>query len=250
MSDFPQTLKAWRMARRVSQLELAMRADVSTRHLSFLETGRAQPSREMISRLGDALQLPLHARNAMLTNAGFAARYAGRQWTSDEMAPIRQSLELMLNNHMPFPGLAVDRLWTLRVMNPAPIKLYEPFGVGIGDSLLDLMMSEAVSHAMENWPDVARHVASRLRTESVAQGGVAQLDRVVAHLAKVACPTEPATGPVVPTILRFGDERLAIFSTISQFGTPEDVTLDDFKIELFFPMDARSEQILRELARS
>ena len=111
MTAFPQTLKTWRTTRRYSQLDLALEADVSARHISFLETGRARPSREMVARLGDALQLPLDARNRMLTSAGFAATYPGRDWQSADMAPIRQAVARTLENHMPYPGIAVDRLW-------------------------------------------------------------------------------------------------------------------------------------------
>lgn len=248
MSQFPQTLRAWRTARRFSQLDLAMEANVSTRHLSFLETGRAKPSREMIARLCDALQLPLDARNQLLTDAGFAARYPGRQWDSDEMAPIRKSIDYLLANHMPFPGLAVDRLWTLRKMNGAAARLYAHFDMGVGDSLLDLMTSERLPPAVDNWPDVARHAATRLRTESIAQGGLPPLDRVADYLSRVDGSGDTSPGPVIPTILRLGPLRLAMFATISQFGTPEDVTLDDLKIELYFPMDNASEQIMRTFA--
>jgi transcriptional regulator with XRE-family HTH domain len=177
MDRFPRTLKAWRTARRLSQLDLALEAEVSARHLSFLETGRARPSREMIVRLGDALLLPLNARNQMLTAAGFAPRYVGRAWEAEEMAPIRKAIDLMLARHDPYPALAFDRLWTVRQMNWAAQRLYGMFGVGVGDSLLDLLMSGRIATGVENWPEVARHAAARLRTESIAQGGVAELDR-------------------------------------------------------------------------
>ncbi|NNF73162.1 MAG: helix-turn-helix transcriptional regulator [Rhodobacteraceae bacterium] len=249
MSQFPETLKTWRARRRLSQLDLSLEADVSTRHISFLETGRAQPSREMIGRLGDALQMPLDARNQMLTHAGFAVMYPGRKWDSGEMAPIRKAVELTLANHMPFPGLALDRLWTIRQMNGSAAWLYGQFGVGIGDSLLDLLMSETLPSAVENWPDVARHAAARLRTESLRQGGVPEFDRVIRHLSSVDEATLTPPEPVVPTVIRMGENRLSMFATIAQFGTPEDVTLDDLKIELYFPMDAPSEALLRSMGR-
>ena len=107
MTQFAQSLKSWRKARRYSQLELANEADVSSRHLSFLETGRANPSREMIARLGDALSLPLAARNQLLTHAGYAARYAQRNWDSEDMAPIRGAVDHMLKQHEPYPAIAV-----------------------------------------------------------------------------------------------------------------------------------------------
>ncbi|WP_299729449.1 helix-turn-helix domain-containing protein [uncultured Tateyamaria sp.] len=237
MSDFAQTLKTWRAVRRYSQLDLALEADISGRHLSFLETGRSRPSREMVTRLGDALQLPLDARNQLLTHAGFAARYAGRNWTDADMAPIRSAVERMLSSHMPYPGIAVDRLWCIREANAAALALFGMLGVGVGDSLIDLTMSGTLEAVVENWPEVAHHTAKRLRVESLAQGGVPELDRAIAYLSKVDGYTERGSNPVIPTIFRQGDLRLSMFSTLAQFGTPEDVTLDDLRIELFFPMD-------------
>ena len=250
MSAFPQTLKKWRAIRRFSQMELALEAEVSSRHLSFLETGRARPSREMIARLGDALQLPLSARNQMLTHAGFAVRYPGRKWESEEIAPIRKSIEHMLSNHMPYPGIALDRLWVLRGMNKAGARLFGQLGVNLGDSLLELLMSDHLPQIVENWPDVAHHLAVRLRTESLAQGGVPELDRAYSHLQSTNGTAQQPVGPVLPTILRMDSIRLSMFATISQFGTPEDVTLDDLKIELYFPMDESSDRLLRELAET
>lgn len=247
MSDFCQMLKSWRTARRYSQLDLALEADISARHLSFLETGRAQPSREMVARLGDALQLPLDARNQMLTHAGFAVRYKGRDWDDAEMSPIRNAIDHMLRQQMPFPGIAVDRLWTVREANSAALQLFAPFGVGKGSSLLDLMISDALPAVVENWPEVAHHTAMRLRTESLTQGGIPELDRAVEYLAQIPMPKGTVSGPVVPTIFRQGDLRLSFFATIAQFGTPEDLLLDDLKIELYFPSDKATEQVFEAL---
>lgn len=238
MDTFPQTLRTWRRARRFSQLDLAVEAEVSSRHISFLETGRSRPSREMITRLCDALQLPLDARNQLLTHAGFAARYPGRSWDGSDMGPIREALEYTLTRHAPYPALALDRVWTVRQMNPPAEALFGLLRVTTGDSLLDLLMSDALPQVVENWPAVAHHAAQRLRTESAAQGGIAALDTAASHLAQQgAAPDGPPT-PVVPTILNTGTLRLSMFATIAQFGTPEDVTLDDLKIELYFPADA------------
>lgn len=144
MTEFARTLKGWRAARRFSQLDLALEADISARHLSFLETGRANPSKDMVIRLGEALQLPLDARNQMLTHAGFAVRYKGRDWDNDEMAPVRKAVQWHLERHAPYPGLAVDRLWKIRDANTTALALFETFGTGIGDSILDLMTQSAL----------------------------------------------------------------------------------------------------------
>lgn len=249
MNDFSQSLKTWRMARLFSQMDLALEADISARHLSFLETGRARPSREMVMRLGEAMQLPLDARNQMLTHAGFAARFKSRDWSDAEMEPIRQALDWQLERQMPYPGLAVDRLWKIQRANATAVVLFASLGVGVGDSLLDLMMSDALPQVIENWPEVAHHVAIRLRTESAVLGGVPEFEAAVRHLSDAAPPDAPSPGPVVPTILRQGDLRLSMFATISQFGTPEDLLLDDLKIELYFPMDDATDAVFRHMAQ-
>ncbi len=248
MQAFPDTLRHWRNLRRFSQLDLANEAGISSRHLSFLETGRARPSREMVVRLGETLEVPLEARNEMLTAAGFAARYRSADWTAEEMDPVRAAIEKTLANHMPMPGLAVDRLWTIRMANPAALALFWSFGVGVGDSLLDLMVSDALPSVVENWPEVAHHAAKRLRTESAAEGGVPEFGPVIAHLEKAPKPIDSARTPVIPAIVVQGDQRLSLFATIAQFGTPEDVALGSLKIELYFPMDVETEQALKELA--
>lgn len=188
MSTFPESLKIWRKTRRCSQLDLALEANVSSRHISFLETGRARPSAEMILRLGEALSLPLTARNQMLTQAGFAARYPARKWDAADMAPIRAAMEHTLAGHAPYPAIALDRLWTVVRMNAPTRMLFAPLNVGEGDSMLDLVMSDALPPLVENWPEVAHHSAQRLRTESAAQGGVAALDRAANHLSRTPLP--------------------------------------------------------------
>ncbi|WP_299043433.1 helix-turn-helix transcriptional regulator [uncultured Tateyamaria sp.] len=248
MSDFPGTLRTWRKARRLSQLDLAGEADVSARHISFLESGRSQPSRDMIARLSDALTLPLDARNQLLTHAGFAARYPSRAWDDADMAPIRAAVDHMLKAHAPYPALAVDRLWTVIDMNRPAALLFGALGLAPGGSLLDLMMSDDAAPLIENWPDVAHHACQRLRTESAAQGGVPALDRVADHLGAVTGRTQKPTGPVIPTIFNTGGMRLSVFATIAQLGTPEDVALDDLKVELYFPADAESDAALRAMA--
>lgn len=250
MTQFPDTLKTWRKARRFSQLDLALEADVSSRHISFLETGRAQPSRDMVARLGDALNLPLETRNQMLTHAGFAVRYPGRSWDEEEMAPIRAALDHTLTQHAPYPAFAVDRLWTIVRMNKPAEQLFGMLQIAEGSSLLELITSDTLPMFIENWPEVAHHAAQRLRTESAAQGGVSELDDAANLLAAVSGGSDDPPGPIIPTIYKAGDLRLSLFSTIAQFGTPVDLTLDDLKIELFFPADDATEQTLRAMAKA
>ncbi|NQY95664.1 MAG: helix-turn-helix transcriptional regulator [Henriciella sp.] len=248
MTQFADALKTWRKARRYSQLELAHEAEVSSRHLSFLETGRAKPSREMIQRLGDALGLPLAVRNHLLAQAGFAARYPQREWSSAEMAPIRQAVDYTLRQHAPYPAIAVDRHWTILQMNAPAEQLLSLIGARVGLSLLDLMLNEPVQAMIENWPEVAQHMVQRLRVESASRGGDPKLDDVIEALAHMPAPETDPVGPVIPTIYRAGDLHLSLFTTIAQFGTPEDLALDDLKIELFFPADEATRVTLESLA--
>ena len=247
MSSFPDELKTWRKSRRFSQLALATEADVSLRHISFLETGRAKPSADMVGRLGDAMQLPLSARNHMLMAAGYAARYSGRAWDELEMAPLRTAIDHTLKNHAPYPAIALDDDWRLVRLNEPAEKLFAMLGTAEGMSLLDVVMQPTMSETIENWPEVARHTALRLRTESNAQGGRADLDRVAEYLEAVEGETSDTAAPVVPTIYRAGNIRLSLFATIAQFGTPEDVTLDNLKIELFFPSDEATDAFLKAM---
>lgn len=248
MTQFPEALKDWRARRRLSQLELASEAGVSARHVAFLETGRARPSAAMVVRLAEALQIPMSDRNTLLTQAGFAARYPGRRWSDADMAPMRAAVERILGQHAPYPGIAVDRMWTVRLMNGPAARLFGPLGLAEGGSLVDLMLSESAPLLIENWPDVARRAASRLRIESASQGGVPALERAADRLGAVTGPVTDAPGPVTPTILRLGDRRLSLFAVIAQFGTPEDLLLEDLRIELFFPTDDRSRQALQDLS--
>lgn len=228
-------------------MDLALEADISARHLSFLETGRALPSREMVRRLGEALRLPLDAQNDMLTKAGFAARYARRDWNETEMEPIRHALAWQLERHAPYPGLALDRLWTIHSANAAALALFSPFGLGVGDSMLVLITSGALPNAVENWPEVAHNLATRLRLESAAVGGIAEFDAPLRYLSIFESGHTSSLGPVLPMILRHGEMRLSLFVTISQFGAPIDLLLDDLRIELYFPMDAPTEAIFKAL---
>ncbi len=248
MTGFPDTLRKWRKARRFSQLDLALEAEVSSRHISFLETGRARPSPQMVGRLGDALNLPLEVRNALLTQAGFAARFPGRDWSGADMAPVRAALDHMMTGHAPYPAFAVDRLWQVQRMNAAATRLFGAAGIATGDSLLAKITDGSLRGVIENWPEVACHAARRLRLESAAQGGSADLDHAADLLAQEPQPDTPTPAPVIPTVYRLGDLRLALISTIAQFGTPEDLTLDDLKIEMFFPADAETASLLRGMA--
>ena len=216
------------------------------RHISFLETGRARPSREMVFQLSEALTIPLSARNQMLAAIGFASRYEARDWDEAEMVPIRRAIDRTLDRHAPYPGIAIDRLWRLTRMNAPAQKMFGLLGMVEGGSLLELLRDPLLWQVVENWPEVAYSSMLRLRTESAAQGGVPELDAAATFLAEHA-RARTDVGPAVLTVFRFGDQRLAMFGTIAQFGTPEDMTLEELKIELFFPSDVETETALETM---
>jgi len=248
MQHFPDMLRHWRSQRRFSQLDLALEANVSARHISFLETGRSRPSREMVVHLGDTLAIPFEVRNQMLASAGFAAKYQDRDWDDAAMAPIKKAIDWTLERHAPYPGIALDRLWVIQNLNAPARTLFGAMGLGVGSSMLEMIQDPLIQASVENWPEVAHHTALRLRSESTAQGGVPRLEAAANAIAQDAIPSEESA-PAVPTVFRLGDQRLSLFGTIAQFGTTADQTLEDLKIELFFPADEAAEVLLNQFAQ-
>lgn len=241
MTQYSDLLKQWRKQRRMSQLDLAVEADVSARHISFLETGRSRPSADMIVHLSEVLDIPMDARNQMMHATGFASRYAARPLDDKAMAPILEAVSWTLERHAPYPGLVLDRLWRIVKLNAPGAKLFAPLGLVEGASLLDLLTNPTMPDLIENWPEVAHHTMLRLRAESIAAGGIAELEAAIRHLSgHPLISNDIPSGPTVPTIYRFGDQRLSLFGTIAQFSTINDETLDDLRIELFFPADQES----------
>ena len=246
-TSFGSALKDWRSRRRMSQLDLGLTANVSARHISFLETGRAQPSKSMVIQLCDTLDVPRADRNLLLNTAGFAPSYERRELNDDEMVHVRAAVDWTLQRHDPFPAMAVDRHWRLVRCNKTAIRLMSPMGACEGDSLLDLMTdTERMAPFIENWPEVARHMIQRFRTESAHLGGDAVLDAAADKLAKEFELHEdngilPA---VIPTRYTAGEVTLSFFSTIAQFGTAEDIALAELKIEMMFPADDATREIL------
>lgn len=248
MTQYSDLLKQWRKQRRMSQLDLAVEADVSARHISFLETGRSRPSSAMIVHLSEVLDVPIDARNQMMHATGFASRYAATPLDSKTMAPIIEAVSWTLERHAPYPGLALDRLWRIVKLNAPATKLFAPLGLEEGGSLLNLVTNPMMPDLIENWPEVAHHTMLRLRAESTAAGGIPELEAAIQHLADhVQMTSDIPSNPTIPTIYRFGDQRLSLFGTIAQFSTINDETLDDLRIELFFPADQESADFLSSM---
>ncbi len=250
-SAFGAVLKEWRGRRRMSQLDLGLAANVSARHISFLETGRSKPSRSMVRLLCDSLEMPHTARNAVLTAAGFAPAYRRRNLEDDDMAQVRAAVEWTLERHDPFPAFALDKHWTIVRANRSAGFLLMGAGLAQGDSLLEALTDGTqLSQVLDNWAEVAEHMIVRLRTESAHLGGDPVLDAAVAKLAATLVTKPRSESPlpvVVPARYRTGNMVLSLFSTIAQFGSAEDIALAELKIELMFPADEQTRAMLTAL---
>ncbi len=248
--SFGAVLKRWRGVRRMSQMDLAMAAAVSTRHVAFLETGRARPSRGMVLRLSESLGIPLAGRNTLLTAAGLAPTYGARGLSDTEMRPVRAAVAWMLERHAPFPAFVLDGAWTLVDLNCPAAALFATVGLEAGDNLIDALIANvAMRDAIENLDEVTSHLVARLRTESAHRGGDAALDQAIEQLTSGHTPDapDPSPPPFTPTRYRVGDATLSLVSTIAQFGAVEDIVLSDLRVELMFPADDATDLFLRRL---
>lgn len=247
--DFGATLKEWRQARRVSQLDLGLSAGVSSRHISFLETGRSRPSRGMVLRLCDELDVPIAHRNRMLTAAGLSPAYAERDLSEEDMAPMREAVQWTLKRHEPYPAVAIDRHWRLVEMNAVSERLLAGFGTKAGDSLIDMMVdSNEVRQALVNYDEIVSHMIARLRVESAHFGHDPVLEdaiwRMQAALGDGEVDIDGIKPAIIPAVYEFGGMRLSLFTTISQFGSAEDIALSELRIEMMFPADEMTRQAL------
>jgi transcriptional regulator with XRE-family HTH domain len=251
-------LREWRQRRHLSQLALACEAEISPRHLSFVETGRAQPSREMVLRLAERLDVPLRDRNALLMAAGFAPVYRERPLDDPALAAARSAIDIVLAGHEPYPALAIDRHWHLVASNRALM----PLLTGVARHLLAppvnvLRLSlhpEGVLPRIVNAGEWRAHILERLRRQ-VGSTGDATLRSLLDELRRYPAPAEDARtsafepgGVLVPLTIRTAAGDLSFVSTTTVFGTPMDVTLSELAIESFLPADPATADRLRQLA--
>jgi len=271
--EFPRVgrlLRSWRQRRKLSQLELALRADTSTRHLSCVETGRARPSRAMVLRLAEHLEVPLRDRNGLLVAAGYAPAYRESPLHGDggdgDMAMVRSALTALLTGHEPYPAVVLDRCWNVVDHNRAMGLLLDGVPPRLRESGANAMRlilhPEGLASRCLNHPEVRAHTLGRLRHQADTTGDPelrALYEEVSAYPppegaepegaeASRAPHTEDPAGIVVPLRIRtpFGD--LALFSMIATFGAPADVTLSELAVETFFPMDEATARVFRELS--
>ncbi|SFP20075.1 Transcriptional regulator, contains XRE-family HTH domain [Variovorax sp. PDC80] len=252
-------LRHWRTHRRLSQLDLAQEAEVSTRHLSYVETGRAAPSREMVLRLAERLDVPLRERNALLVAAGFAPMYRQRSLDDPAMASARRAVDLVLKGHEPFPALAVDRHWNLVAYNALVPLLMEGASAELVTPPVNVLRlslrPDGLASRIANLAQWRAHLLERLQQQIAATG-----DRVLVELhdelaaypvPHVGHDTPPAggelSGVVVPFQLVTPNGVLSFISTTTIFGTPVDITLQELAVESFFPADAQTAAALPAL---
>jgi len=258
---FGKRLRQWRLRRRLSQLELASEAEISTRHLSFVETGRSAPSREMVLRLAERLEVPLRERNALLVAAGYAPMYRERPLDDPALAAARAAVQSILRGHEPYPALAVDRHWNLVAGNGtlprllagvAPALLLPPVNV------LHLSLHpQGLAPRIVNLGQWRHHLFERLRQQVQASGDPV-LEALERELRGYPVPPEQEAprlagevpGIAMPLQLRTEAGVLSFISTVTVFGTPIDVTLQELAVETFFPADEATRQALHALARS
>lgn len=252
-------LRAWRQRRRLSQLDFALEAEISQRHLSFLESGRARPSREMLLHLAERLDVPLRERNAMLLAAGFAPVFAEHGLDDPAMAMARGAIEAVLKGHEPYPALAVDRHWTLVAANAAVAPL---MGLAADRALLEppvnvLRLSlhpDGLAPRIANLAEWRGHLLDRLRRQAAVTGDPV-LAELLAELAGYPAPenlramhpgpTVDHAGVLVPLQLATEAGLMSFISTTTVFGTPRDITLSELALEAFFPADSETAARLR-----
>ncbi len=256
---FGSLLRRWRAARALSQLTLATEAGISTRHLSFLETGRAQPSREMVQLLAGMLDVPLGDRNALLVSAGYAPAYGERPLTAPELEPVRRALQFTLRQQEPFPALVVDGEWNI-VMRNEGARIFDLFndpdcrGENVPNVMRTVFHPRGLRRYIVNWEELAECLVHSLHRQVAATGSdiiVRLRDELLAYPgvpSRWSVPDPTVTmPPLVAMQLRKDDLSLTFFSMITTLGTPRDITLQQLKIECFFPADAATEQLARRL---
>jgi len=260
-TTFAAKLKWWRERRGLSQLALAGRTEISQRHLSFLELGRSSPSREMIDRLARALDVPLRQHNALLLAAGFAPEWFQRDLAAPDVAQVASALDYMLTQQEPYPAFVVDRHWNLIKSNAGAVRLVEflvgPIAPGTKVNMADALVAPDVLRPhLINWAEVVRHFIRSVEADAAADGmseTAALLERLMAYRGVKQALNHGATsangGPVLAMHFEKEGTALRLFTTIATLGTPQDVTLQELRIECFFPMDDATANLLQTWAK-
>jgi transcriptional regulator with XRE-family HTH domain len=260
-AGFPHLLKTWRQRRRLSQLDLALSSGVSQRHVSFLESGRAKPSRSMILQLSETLEVPLRERNDWLIAAGFAPIFKARPLDDPQMGQVMAAVRMMLASHAPFPAVAIDRAWNIRMANAPFDMLSAMIGADVwtrvGGAERNLMRlffhPNGIRPFVTNWKSIAPLLWHRAQREAEALGGD-EMKRVLAELGQYQdehtlwSAEDAALVPVLPLEIAKDGLRISLFTVIATFGTAQDVTAEELRIESLFPADEATERLFRGAA--
>ncbi|HEX2889683.1 helix-turn-helix transcriptional regulator [Vineibacter terrae] len=263
-APFGLLLRDWRRRRGASQLELSLRSGVSQRHVSFLESGRARPSREMVMHLATSLDVPLRHQNQLLLAAGFAPVYRQGNLEAPELTDVRKAIELILNHQEPYPAIVIDRLFNVVLGNGATSRLIGFLmgaNAGAVAGPVNLMRVTLSPHGLRpyivNWPEVAHYLVTRTAAELALNGLDADAKAFLDELSgypdmptswRDARPDDTVL-PILPLHFRKDGKDIRVMTTISTVGTPQDVTLQEMRIETFFPVDDASTAFFKQLAR-
>ncbi|MBO0798580.1 MAG: helix-turn-helix transcriptional regulator [Blastocatellia bacterium] len=242
-----ELLRYWRQERGKSQLDLSLDTGISQRHLSFVESGRSAPSRDLLSIVSEALNIPLRERNVLLLASGFAPQYGAQSIDGEQMAIVTQAIDRMLRQHEPHPALVLDRHWYVIRTNEAAPRFFGSFidleKIPKPRNLLDLMFDPVgMRPFVEDWEKVAAGLLQRVRLEAVGQVLDAELQKLLERLREypgVAAlkPSLVPQSPVLPIVFRRGNERFSYFSLITTVGTPQCITAQELRVECMFPTD-------------
>ncbi|MEQ9450751.1 MAG: helix-turn-helix transcriptional regulator [Pseudomonadales bacterium] len=261
--DFSSVCRSWRQFRRLSQLELALAANVSQRHVSWLETGKSQPSREMVVRLSEALDVPLRERNVMLQAAGYAGTFRERELSEPAMEPAMNVLKTMLDHHDPLPAFVIDPCWNVKMQNAAADRMLK-FGTDAQLWTLDddnsvrnvawlTLHPQGLRPHITNWSQIAPDFARRLRRQAMASVDP-EVQEALQQLIALAGPEEEFAldqselHPALPMDIKVGDIELSFFTVVSAFDSPLDVTLDELRIESLYPTNEQTRAFFHALA--
>ena len=251
--QFSDLLRDWRAKRHLSQLQLALEAGVSARHISFLESGRSRPSKSMINLLAQSLHIPKAETNQAFLAAGFAPVYKLHPQDHSDIAQINQAVALILDNHMPLPAIVLDRHWNIADANPAALRLIRDIGLDGHGNLIEATITDAAIKVIVNWAEASLLLLQRLKQEYLESGGDAVLGALVEKMrGKIQQqlgdkrPEIDYGQAVLPTRFEFGTRSLSVFSAIAQFGSVFDTQLGDIRIELMFPLDNETRDYFSE----
>ncbi|MDF3034736.1 MAG: helix-turn-helix domain protein [Paucimonas sp.] len=254
-------IREWRTMRRLSQMDLALDIGISPRHLSFVETGRSKPGVELLIAIAEQLDVPLRARNAWLLSAGYAPRYTEQGLDSARMAQVKSAVQRLLDTHEPYPGVALDRQWNVVLHNKAAASLISLLPAELKTPTVNIFRASlhpegfaAHTKNFHEWGSYLLQVLQRLLLDVRDEELMALSDEINAYpnvqaLKATGAPSGNEPGLLVPCVLDICGNVLSLFTTLTTFGSPRDITLHELCIELFYPADAATESFLKQATR-